>query len=51
MKPSNGITVLDISVTVMNAPAMIHPVLIQDEKTNILIDSTRDIRAIRRLNS
>lgn len=39
MELSNGVTLLDICVTVMNAPAMIYPVLIRDEKSNILIDS------------
>ncbi len=39
MTLSNGVAVLDIAVTVMNAPAVIYPVLIQDENSNILVDS------------
>ena len=39
MKLSSDVSVLEISVTVMNAPAKIFPVLIRDEKSNILVDS------------
>ncbi len=39
MKLSKGVAVLNIAVTMMNAPAVIYPVLIQDENSNILVDS------------
>ena len=39
MKLSKGVAVLDIAVTVMNEPAVIYPVLIQDESSNILVDT------------
>ncbi len=39
MKLSSGVAVLNIAVTMMNAPALINPVLIQDESANILVDS------------
>lgn len=40
MKLSSGVTVLDIAVTVMNAPAVIYPVLLQDTTSTILVDSS-----------
>ncbi len=39
MKLSNNVSVLEISATVMNTPALIYPVLIQDGHSCILVDS------------